>query len=60
MKFGETAVRLTMPENADTDTPAADPGRISRTFTGGEVMDRLSYADSSLPVVFDAEDEPLG
>jgi hypothetical protein len=57
MKFGEIAIRMTMPENADTDTAASD---ISRTLIGGEVMDRLANVDRSLPVVFDAEDEPLG
>ena len=52
---------MTMPENADTDTASADPvSRISRTLTVGEVMDRLANVDRSLPVVFAAEDEPLG
>lgn len=42
--------------------PAVEDGRsrVNRTLTVGEVIDRLSRLDHSLPVVFDAEDEPLG
>ncbi len=42
--------------------PAAEDrrSRVSRTLNVGEVIDRLSRLDRSLPVVFEAEDEPLG
>lgn len=43
--------------------PPADAGprlRASRTLSVGEVMDRLSRLDRSLPVVFEAVDEPSG
>ncbi len=40
---------------------ADDPkSRANRTLTVGEVIDRLSLLDRSLPVVFEAVDEPSG
>lgn len=47
------------PVNADA---VADDSQstASRTLTVGEIVDRLNQLDRSLPVVFEAEDEPLG
>ncbi|BCI84471.1 hypothetical protein MTY66_60960 (plasmid) [Mycolicibacterium sp. TY66] len=51
-----------MTANEPANRPADDDpkSRVNRTLTVGEVMDRLSRLDRSLPVVFEAVDEPSG
>ena len=43
-----------------SDDRAGAPSHASRTLTVGEIVDRLARLDRCLPVVLDAEDEPLG
>ncbi|SLJ75914.1 hypothetical protein [Mycobacteroides abscessus] len=51
-----------MTANEPAKRPADDDprSRVNRTLTVGEVIDRLSRLDRSLPVVFQAEDDPSG
>lgn len=51
---------MTADEPANPLAGAESRSRASRTLTVGEVVERLSRLDHSLPVVFEAEDEPLG
>lgn len=52
---------MTNEEPANADAVADDSqSTASRTLTVGEIVDRLNQLDRSLPVVFEAEDEPLG
>ena len=56
----EIGMTVSEPADAATATDSSMKSRASRTLTAGEVIDRLARVDPSLPVVFDAEDGPLG
>lgn len=51
---------MTADKHANPPADTKPRPRENRTLTVGEVIERLSRLEHSLPVVFEADDEPLG